>query len=446
MLDQLMKRTLFGTDGVRGVAGTPPLTAEFAFRLGIALAERLPGNGGKHFLLGMDTRRSGQMLAHAMAAGIASRGGTVTSLGVIPTPGVAFLTRELQASAGIVISASHNPYADNGIKIFGPDGGKLSDATELELEAFLDNPPALPDVSHDAIGTSSRYRAQDGHYQKFLLANAPYLDGLKVGLDCANGAASDIAPQVFKQIGARLDVINAAPDGLNINVDSGSTHPRVMQERVPQQNLDVGILFDGDADRALMVDRRGRLVTGDHMLAILAVTRGDREVVATIMSNLGFEKYLNDQGITLHRTQVGDRYVTEELRSRRLTLGGEQSGHILMLDRAPTGDGLLTALQVLAALRSTGHSLEEFVDAVPVYPQVLKGVRVAPELKESVAGSAGVVAAIKAATDRLGSSGRVNVRPSGTEPLVRVMVEGPETDLVEELATRIVASVEQAAA
>ncbi len=440
-------REYFGTDGIRGVAGEEPLTAEFAFRLGTALTEVLREDGLRpHLVIGMDTRRSAQMLAHAVTAGITSRGGDVTFLGVIPTPGVAYLTGQLTATAGLVISASHNPYPDNGIKVFGADGRKLSDATEHALEDFLREPPALAPVTHSEVGASSRYRTEDGHYTKFLLANAPYLDGLKVGLDCANGAAFQIAPQVFKQIGARLDVINAQPNGTNINEGCGSTSPAGMQERVQQQGLDVGVCFDGDADRVLLVDSRGRLVTGDHLLAILAVTRGEREVVATVMSNLGLERFLADNNVVMHRSAVGDRYVSEELRSRQLTLGGEQSGHLLMLDRSPTGDGLLTALQVLAALRGTGTTLEEWMDRIPVYPQLLQSVPVPNGSKGDVASHPDVIAAVAAAEARLGSDGRVNLRPSGTEPLVRVMVEGPDDATVTELVAGIIAEVEKAAA
>lgn len=438
------QREYFGTDGIRGVAGQHPLTAEFTVRLGTALAELLrPATGRPVFLIGMDTRRSGQMLAQAMTAGLTSRGADVTLLGVIPTPAVAWLTRSLGAAAGIMISASHNPFADNGIKIFTADGGKLSDGLEADIERFMTELPQLADVTHDALGMV-RSHDHDDDYLKFLLANAPYLDGLKVGMDCANGAAFEVAPRVFRQIGARLDVICAEPDGLNINDGCGSTHPELLQQRMREHDLDVGVTFDGDADRTQLIDRHGRLVTGDHMLAILAVARGEKETVATVMSNLGLERFLTDNGIRLHRTAVGDRYVGEELRRRGLSLGGEQSGHLLMLDRAPTGDGILSALQVLAAVRTSGVSLEDWMDRIPVFPQLLRNVAVPVGTKQAVADAPAVVAAVRDAAAKLGDDGRVNLRPSGTESLVRVMVEGPDDATVQDTVTAIVSVVEQA--
>jgi phosphoglucosamine mutase len=450
---RMTTRRYFGTDGVRGVAGEHPMTATFAYRLGVAVAETLKRSGSARprVTVGMDTRRSGPMLAHALVAGLNARGADAIWLGVMPTPGVSYLTLQLGADAGAVVSASHNPYYDNGIKFFSRGGEKLSDDTESEIEAALhEDLDALTPVTREAIGRSSRYRRDDGDYLRFLLSHAPYLDGLKVGLDCANGAASDIAPRVFTQIGARLDVINAAPDGENINVDCGSTHPETLQERVRSHGLDVGVAFDGDADRALLVDARGRLVTGDHILAICAVARGEKAVVATAMSNLGVERWLAERGITLYREQVGDRYVLDGLKRRGLRMGGEQSGHLLFLDKSPTGDGVLTALQLLSAVRKSRRGLEKWMDEIPVYPQTIRNVPVPAEFKAEVADGAGVRQAVQDAEARLGDSGRINVRPSGTEPLVRIMVEGPTIqeieDVAESVATTIAAAVAGAGA
>ncbi len=442
-------RRYFGTDGVRGVAGRHPMTASFAFRLGLATADGLRHEGvaRPHVVIGMDTRRSGPMLAHAVAAGLASRGADVTWLGIVPTPGVSFLTRALEADAGVVVSASHNPFVDNGLKLFNRNGEKLSDALEADIEQLIERDPAeLEPVSGSDVGSSSRYRQDEGHYIEHLLRNAPYLDGLRVGLDCANGASHAIAPRVFSKIGARVDVIHANPDGENINVGSGSTHPQAIQQRVREHELDVGITFDGDADRALLVDRRGRLVTGDHILAICALSRGDKEVVATLMSNLGVERYLERHGVKLHRVQVGDRYVHEDLVRRNLRLGGEQSGHVLFLDKAPTGDGILTALQVLAAVRKSDRTLDAWVDEIPIYPQVLRNVRVPSERKADLVEDATVRSALDAARESLGDEGRINLRPSGTEPLVRVMVEAEDADRVARVADDVAAVVERAAA
>jgi phosphoglucosamine mutase len=441
-------RRYFGTDGIRGVAGEPPMTGAFAFRLGVAAAEGLRRNGvaRPHVVVGMDTRRSGPMLAHAVSAGLASRGADVTWLGVMPTPGVSYLARALEADAGVVVSASHNPFADNGLKLFNGAGEKLSDALEEEIESLLElDADDLEPVVGSGVGSARRYRTDEGHYVQHLLSNAPYLDGLRVALDCANGASHQIAPRIFEKIGARLDLVHARPDGENINVACGSTHPEAVRERVLEHELDVGVTFDGDADRALLVDRQGRLVTGDHILAICALTSGDAEVVATLMSNLGVERYLEERGVKMHRVQVGDRYVHEEMTRRSLRLGGEQSGHVLFLDKAPTGDGILTALQVLAAVRKSGRPLEAWMDEIPVYPQKLVNVRVPASAKSDVLEAAQVLDALAAARARLGENGRINLRPSGTEPLVRVMVEAEDAGLVESLAHEVAASVEAAA-
>lgn len=441
-------RRYFGTDGIRGVAGANPMTATFALELGAATADHLHQRNGSRptVVVGRDTRRSGPMLVAAMTAGLTSRGADVVDLGVMPTPGVSHMVRALGAQAGVVVSASHNPFDDNGLKLFGPDGAKLTDEEEAELELRLeaggDGAPARMGAE---LGRASRYRSEDGHYVRFLLQQAPYLDGLRVGLDCAHGAAYALAPAVFQRIGARLDVINAKPDGTNINAECGSTHPQALSERVVAAGLDAGVTFDGDADRALLVDRRGRLVSGDHILAICAIARGERTVVATHMTNLGTERYLAERGIALRRVAVGDRYVLEGLRAEGLTLGGEQSGHVLFLDKAPTGDGILTALQVLAACRASDRPLETWVDEIPVFPQRLVSLRVPIAAKDGLADDPEVAAAIAAATADLGDEGRVLVRASGTEPLLRVMVEAATQEAVDRWTERLAAAIKGAA-
>lgn len=440
-----MKRRYFGTDGIRGVAGREPMTAAFAFRVGVAAAESLKASGVERptLVIGIDTRQSGPMLMHALGAGLNSRGADVIWPGILPTPGVSYLTRHLQADAGVVISASHNPFEDNGIKFFDGKGEKLSDEVEGLIEARLDENfvAGLAPITGGAIGGSSRYRRDEGDYTRFLLEHAPEMVGLRIGLDCANGAAFQLAPEVFTAKGARLETIHAEPDGVNINVASGSTHPEALQRLVLEKELDFGVTFDGDADRALLVDRRGRLVTGDHMLAILAVNRGEKTVAATLMSNLGLEHYLQAQGTQLVRTDVGDRYVFEALREQGLTLGGEQSGHMLMLDLSPTGDGLLTALRTLAAVEASGKGLETWIDEIPMYPQTLVNVRVTPESKAHLAEHCKVQDAVRSAEMRLHGRGRINLRPSGTEPLVRVMVEGPDQGTIETIANDVAAVV-----
>ena len=447
-------RHLFGTDGIRGVAGRTPMTAPFALMLGLATAEHLRDRGTDRpaVVVGRDTRRSGPMLASAVTAGLNAGGADVVDLGVMPTPGVSHLVRALEAAAGVVVSASHNPFEDNGLKLFGADGAKLADAEEFALEARMN---ALDRGSVAALGGDERtgahlgqvrrYRFEDGHYVRFLLGNAPFLDGLRVALDCANGAAYKIAPRVFEQIGARLEVAAAKPDGLNINAGCGSTHPEAVRERVLRGGFDVGVTFDGDADRVLLVDRRGRLVTGDHMIAINALVRGDANVVATQMTNLGTERFLAGEGVALHRVQVGDRYVHEKLLAEGWRLGGEQSGHVLFLDKAPTGDGILTALQTLAACRASGVPLEAWMDRIPSFPQTLVNVVVPHGAKALLAGDPVVLAAVADAETALGADGRVNVRPSGTESLVRVMIEAADDALVAQWSTHVADAVRRAA-
>jgi phosphoglucosamine mutase len=445
-------RRYFGTDGVRGRAGEAPMTAAFALRLGAATAEQLRarGHARPQVALGQDTRASSAMLVAAFAAGLTSRGADVLDLGVLPTPAVAQLVTTLGSHAGVMVSASHNPFEDNGIKLFDARGFKLDDDEELAIEARLAALSADADdlglgpCTHDGVGRMRRYAHVEGHYLRHLLAVAPYLDGLRVGLDLAHGAAWQVAPQVFKQIGARLDVINATPDGHNINVACGSTNPQAITERLLRSGLDIGITFDGDADRALMVDARGRLVTGDHMLAVCAVVRRERAVVATSMTNLGVERWLERQGVKLQRVQVGDRYVFERLVSDGLQLGGEQSGHLLFLDKATTGDGILTALQVLAACRTSGVRLDAWLDQIPLYPQRLESVPVAAGTRETVASDERVQRALAEASTALGDAGRADVRPSGTENLVRAMVEARDAATVDRVLTDLTAAIRRA--
>lgn len=444
----MVPRQYFGTDGVRGLAGEHPMTAAFALALGAATADSLWAQNGEPptVLIGRDTRQSGPMLTAALAAGLISRGAQVLDLGVIPTPGVSQLVLRLGAHAGMVVSASHNPFADNGIKLFGPDGAKLADEAELALEACINAVAASPPVTGTDIGSlRTDPQAVEG-YLTFLLAHAPYLDGLRVGLDTAHGAAYSLAPRVFQKIGGRVDVIHAEPNGHNINADCGSTHPQALMARVLQLGLDVGITFDGDADRALLVDSRGRLVSGDHMLAICALVGGHQRVVATHMTNLGCERYLAGHGVALQRVAVGDRYVLEALHAENLVLGGEQSGHLLFLDKAPTGDGILTALQLLAAVRTSGKPLSAWVDEIPIYPQVLRNVRVPSRAKDALLAAAPLQRAVREAEEALGEQGRVLVRASGTEALVRVMVEAADEAQLALWSERLVASVQSVAA
>jgi phosphoglucosamine mutase len=445
-------RRYFGTDGVRGCAGEPPMTALFAVRLGAATAEQLRALGSERPLVavGQDTRVSSAMLAAALSAGLSSRGADVIDLGVVPTPAVAHLVTALGATAGAMVSASHNPFEDNGIKLFDGSGFKLADADELAIETRLEALAPADDLglaacTHDGVGRVRRYAHEQGHYLRHLLAAAPYLDGLRVGLDAAHGAAYQVAPKLFRQIGARLDVINAAPDGRNINVACGSTHPRAITERVRLSGLEVGITFDGDADRALMVDARGRLITGDHMLAICAVVRRERAVVATSMTNLGVERWLGEHGVRLERAKVGDRYVLERLVADGLQVGGEQSGHLLFLDKATTGDGILAALQVLSACRTSGVTLDAWFDRIPMYPQRIESVAVGVGERDAIAADERVVRAMDEVRAALGDDGRVDVRPSGTEPVVRAMVEAQDAETVERVLAELTAAIRGAA-
>jgi phosphoglucosamine mutase len=443
-----MSEPTFGTDGVRGVAGRAPMRAEDAFALGVAATEarRAALGTAPRWVMGRDTRHSGDMLQHAFAAGAMARGAGVPDAGVLPTPAVAFLVRHVGADGGVVVSASHNPFEDNGIKLFGPGGAKLADAEEADVEARLcGGAPDGAAPTGAAIGRRSALAGADP-YLAFLWTHAPYLDGARVVVDAAHGAASALVRPTFERIGARLETLHADPDGVNINVACGSTHPEALRERVLAGGFDVGVALDGDADRAILIDAKARTVTGDHVLAIVARVRGDREVVGTVMSNLGVERWLAERGVTMHRTQVGDRYVRDALVARDLRLGGEPSGHVLMLDAAPTGDGLLTALQLLAAVRASGRPLEAWMDDVPTYPQTLRSVDVPAGRKAALAEDAEVRAAVADAEAALGADGRVNLRPSGTEARLRVMVEGRDDAQVHALADAVADAIRRAAA
>ncbi|WP_135228530.1 phosphoglucosamine mutase [Deinococcus fonticola] len=430
------ERKYFGTDGVRAVAGAFPLTAGWVMQLGAAAGEVLKRrNPRASVVIGKDTRQSGDMLEAALAAGLTSRGVNVIHLGVLPTPGVSYLTRHLQADAGVVISASHNPYEDNGIKFFGADGQKLSDSTELEIEGAIDDVPTFPPVTGVSMGSVTNYTEAERLYTNFLRSHAPDLSGLKIALDCANGAAYRVAPKVFQSAGADVFAVYTTPDGRNINRNCGSTHMDHLRLIVKEGDYDLGIAFDGDADRALFVDSRGNMVHGDHMLLLNARARGEKAVVSTIMSNMALEVKLQEAGIPLERTAVGDRYVHERLHQKQLHLGGEQSGHVLFLDVAPTGDGVLTALMTLGSMVRLGTTLDALHDDLVMFPQTLVNVRVTD--KKTIALDNAVQQAVQDAEAQLAGKGRINLRPSGTENLIRVMVEGQDETEIHAIAARV---------
>lgn len=436
-----MTRRYFGTDGIRGRVGDPTISPDFVVKLGWAAGRVLGGEQGGTVLIGKDTRISGYMFESALEAGLVAAGLDIRLLGPMPTPGVAYLTRTFRAAAGIVITASHNPYDDNGIKFFSAAGDKLPDAVELAIEAEIDQP--LVTVPAARLGKARRVEDASGRYIEFCKGSIPAamsLKGLRIVLDCAHGATYNIAPFVFEELGATVISIGTQPDGFNINRDVGSTKPQVIAERVRMEGADLGIAFDGDGDRVMMVDASGRLVDGDALIYVIARSRLDEQalrgpVVGTLMSNLGLELALRRLGVAFERTQVGDRYIIEALRRSDGVLGGEPSGHIICRDRTTTGDGIITALQVLAALQRAGHGLSEAVAAVEQYPQVLINVRLAR--RTDVTQLAKVQAAVQAAEQELGERGRVLLRASGTEPVVRVMVEGMDPEQVQTLADRL---------
>lgn len=443
---------LFGTDGVRGVANIE-LTADLAYKLGQAGAYVLTGEL-KHtpkIIVGMDTRISGDMLEAALVAGICSVGAEVVCLGIMPTPAVAYLTRLYNADAGVVISASHNPFEFNGIKFFNNKGYKLSDEIEEKIEAIiLDNTVELPRPSGKDIGKKLENESALDDYFSFIKNTLDGdLKGIKVVIDCANGAAYEVAPYALFELGADVTVINSEPDGININCDCGSTHLRQLQEAVKEAGADVGLAFDGDADRVLAVDENGNPVDGDQIMAIIGLELKKKgklaknTIVATVMSNLGFDMMAKQEGINLAKTKVGDRYVLEEMLDKGYVLGGEQSGHVIFLEHNTTGDGLLTGVHLLNAVKSTGKKLSELAQVMQILPQVLKNAKVSNDKKNSYLGDEVIAASCKALEDEFHGEGRVLIRPSGTEPLVRVMIEGKDQKYITQKAIELVKLIEE---
>jgi phosphoglucosamine mutase len=436
----------FGTDGIRGRVGRPPITPEFVLKLGWA-AGRVLGNGPhSKVLIGKDTRISGYMLESALEAGLSAAGVNILLLGPMPTPGIAYLTRTLHAQAGIVISASHNPHYDNGIKFFSGDGNKLPDAVENAIEVELERD--MTTVESRQLGKAERVDDAAGRYIEFCKSTLPSLmnlRGIRIVVDCAHGATYHIAPHVFDELGASVVAIGDRPNGLNINDEVGSTHPENLRQAVLKHGADIGVALDGDGDRSLLVDANGNLVDGDDILYIVANARkaagklDGQSVVGTQMSNLGLELALRKLGVGFERTAVGDRYIMARMQEAGWVLGGEPSGHVICLDRTSTGDGIVSALQVLAEMRRTGKSLEELRRGIEKFPQRLVNVRL--DRSVDVLGSDPVRAAVQAAEAELADQGRVLLRVSGTEPLIRVMVEGREEEQVRRLADQIADSV-----
>lgn len=447
-----MSRKLFGTDGVRGRANTHPMTAEMALRLGAAAGRYFRRQGEDHHrvVIGKDTRLSGYMLENALTAGLTSTGMNVLLLGPVPTPAVGYLTRSMRADVGIMISASHNPAHDNGIKFFGPDGFKLSDEAEAEIESIVagEIQPAQP----QNIGRAKRIDDGRGRYVEYAKTTFPAgqrLEGLKVVVDCANGAAYRAAPDVLWELGAEVIPLGVSPNGHNINDGVGSTHPDSCARAVLEHGADIGISLDGDADRVMIIDEKGQVADGDQIMALLAGRWAEQgrlrggALVATVMSNLGLERFLQGRGLRLERTAVGDRYVVERMRGQGFNLGGEQSGHIVMTDYATTGDGLIAGLQFLAAMADSGRQASDLVAQFEPVPQMLKNVRYAQGADPLSVDA--VKDEIARAEARLDGQGRVLIRKSGTEPLIRVMAEAEDEAVLREVVDGIVAAVERAA-
>ncbi|MBF0269477.1 MAG: phosphoglucosamine mutase [Alphaproteobacteria bacterium] len=447
-----MTRKLFGTDGIRGTANTEPMTAEMALKLGMSAGALFIRGDHRHtVVIGKDTRLSGYLLEPALTAGFISVGMDVVLLGPLPTPAVAMLTRSLRADLGVMISASHNPYQDNGIKLFGPDGFKLSDEMELDIERRMENGLTEGRVGPDKLGRARRLDDALGRYIEYVKGTFPKhlrLDGLKIALDCANGAAYRVAPTVLWELGAEVVKIGVEPDGLNINRNCGSLHLDALRTAVVTHGADLGIALDGDADRVVMCDENGKVIDGDQVMALIAqnlAIQGKLKggaVVATVMSNMGLEKFLRGLGIGLLRTPVGDRYVMDRMRADGFNLGGEQSGHIILGDVATTGDGLLAALQVLSALIEIRKPASEVLTLFKPFPQLLVNVRLnSPHDAKMVMDDDRVKAAIDAGEGQLDGIGRVLIRKSGTEPLIRVMAEGEDEMLVQSVVDDIAKTV-----
>ena len=444
-----MSRRYFGTDGIRGKVGVPPMTVEFVMKIGWAAGKVLSRESKGTVVIGKDTRISGYMFESALEAGLAAAGLDVLLLGPMPTPAVAYLTRARRASAGIVISASHNPYYDDGVKFFNGDGFKLPDETELAIEELIDQP--LQMVESAQLGKASRMDDAKGRYIEFCKSSIPFnttLRGIKIVVDCANGATYHIAPAVFRELGAEVIEIGTNPDGLNINKDVGAMYPDNMRSVVLENAADIGIAFDGDGDRMMMMDSKGDLKNGDQLLFILAISKlKDRRmfggVVGTLMTNLGLEHALEKEGIPFERAQVGDRHVMEKLVEHGWYLGGESSGHIICLDKTTTGDGIISALQVLDWLVTKDISLSDACGDMRLYPQTMINVPVAKKFDFQTIPA--IQEAVRAAESELTDRGRVLLRASGTEPLIRVMVEGEDRTLVDKLANELAASVSESA-
>ena len=443
-----MGRKYFGTDGIRGRVGEHPINAEFMLKLGWAMGRVLGCGASKRVVIGKDTRISGYMFESALEAGLSAAGLDIRLLGPMPTPGIAYLTRTLHACAGVVISASHNPHYDNGIKFFSADGTKLPDEVEVAIEEEIDKP--MVTVPSERLGKAERVEDAYGRYIEFCKSTIPLrssLVGMKIVVDCANGATYHIAPSVLDELGAEVVAIGVSPDGLNINEGCGSTHPQTLSEEVLRQQADLGIALDGDGDRLIMVDHKGEIVDGDELLYIIAASRQEAgklpgPVVGTLMTNLGLEHAFRDQGIAFMRANVGDRYVMELLEAHGGVLGGESSGHIICLDRTSTGDGMVSALQVLATVVLTGKSLHELKQGMNKYPQHMINVPLARRI--DIDSSTLIQDAVREAEACLDGRGRVLLRPSGTEPLIRVMVEGEDGDLVLSQAQMLAEVVERA--
>ncbi len=450
-----MTRKLFGTDGVRGRANAEPMTAETALRIGMAAGHFFTRGDHRHIVvIGKDTRLSGYLLEPALTAGFIAVGMDVVLLGPLPTPAVAMLTRSLRADLGVMISASHNAYEDNGIKLFGPDGYKLSDEAELEIEAKIDNGLAEYRVAPSRLGKAKRLDDASGRYIEFVKNSFPRglrLDGLRIVVDCANGAAYKVAPTVLWELGAEVIPMGDEPDGFNINRDCGSLATEAMRAKVITERADLGIALDGDADRVVMCDEKGRIVDGDQLMALIATTwqragmlKGGG-LVATVMSNLGLERHMHGLGLTLARTAVGDRYVVETMRRDGFNIGGEQSGHIILSDHGTTGDGLVAALQVLGAIVESGRPASEVTTVFQPLPQLLRNVRTGKAAPNGVLDDATVKEAIASGNERLNGCGRLLIRKSGTEPLIRVMAEGEDEALIGAIVGDIVSAIERAA-
>lgn len=436
-----IKRKYFGTDGVRGRVGQYPITPDFVMRLGMAAGKVLSKNSQGRVIIGKDTRLSGYMLEAALESGFSAAGVSTVLLGPMPTPAISYLTKAFRADLGVVISASHNPYYDNGIKFFSAEGTKLPDDVELAIEEALEHDLSLAEPS--AFGRAFRQDDAPGRYVEFCKSSFDSrlsLEGLTIVLDCAHGATYHVAPLVFKELGAKIITIGTNPNGVNINDNVGSTHPDALIERVLATKADLGIAFDGDGDRVMMVDKHGHLLDGDALLYIIATDRKQRDklsggVVGTLMSNLGFELALKRAGIEFTRSAVGDRYVMEELLKRDWRLGGENSGHIICLDYTSTGDGIISALQVLKASMRQGRSLSELTKDLTMFPQELINIRLTAGF--DALSDEKVKSEVRAVEDALGATGRVLLRKSGTEPVIRVMVEGEDRQVVHQMATRI---------